>query len=195
LRLIVGLGNPGPRYARTRHNVGALAIERAAGLWGIPLRDVDGFRKGRGALPAGPVTVAGPVAWMNESGPAVRALLDDLYLSPDRLVIVHDDLDLPAARIRVKQGGGAGGHNGLSSLIEALQSSEFTRIRIGIGRPAPEIDPADYVLSPFSKDEWPALQEVLGAAVEALEVLLADGVSAAMNQFNVRDPKPDKPVE
>jgi len=188
LRLIVGLGNPGPRYARTRHNVGAMAIERAAVRWGIQLREAGGFRTGRGPLLVGPVTLAGPVAWMNESGPAVRGLLDDLYLSPDRLVVIHDDLDLPVARIRVKQGGGAGGHNGLSSLIQALQMSEFTRIRIGIGRPAPDIDPADYVLSPFSKDEWPNVEQTIGSAVEALEVLFAEGVSAAMNRFNAPPP-------
>jgi PTH1 family peptidyl-tRNA hydrolase len=188
LRLIVGLGNPGPRYARTRHNVGAMAIERAAARWGIQLREAGGFRTGRGTLPAGSVALAGPVAWMNESGPAVRGLLDDLYLSPERLVVIHDDLDLPVARIRVKQGGGAGGHNGLSSLIQALQMSEFTRIRIGIGRPAPDIDPADYVLSPFSKDEWPNVEQTIGSAVEALEVLFADGVSAAMNRFNAPPP-------
>jgi len=185
--LLVGLGNPGPKYHRTRHNAGALAIERAAARWRVPLREIGEVRIGKGESPAGPVLLAGPVGWMNVSGPPVRVFLDKEQLTPADLIVVHDDLDLPVGRLRVRQDGGAGGHNGLASLLSALSTPEFCRIKIGIGRPAPPIDPADYVLARFTNEEWPVIEQALDAAVDALECVLRDGAAAAMNRFNVRE--------
>jgi PTH1 family peptidyl-tRNA hydrolase len=124
---------------------------------------------------------------MNQSGPSIKGLLEKAQLSPSQLIVVHDDLDLEVGRLRIKQRGGSGGHNGLVSLIETLQTDEFIRLKIGIGRPSPGEDPADFVLSPFSPDDQLRIEPALSRAVEALESLLTEGEAAAMNRFNVRD--------
>ena len=193
MRLIVGLGNPGKEYARTRHNVGALVLDRVAARWAATLRTAGALRSGKGRAQSrtGPldVALAGPVAWMNESGPAIKALLEDLGLSPAELIVVHDDLDLSAGRLRVRRGGGAGGHNGITSILTSLNTPDFHRIKIGIGRPPVGEDPADYVLSPFSAEEWPQMEQTLDRAADAVVCLVEDGAEAAMNRFNVRDEK------
>ena len=121
---------------------------------------------------------------MNESGPAVKALCDELTLASDALIVVHDDLDLPLGRLRIKRNGGAGGHNGIFSIIAALETEAFSRLKLGIGRPVPDVDPAEYVLSPFHPEENAIVDQVLDQAVLALECLIAEGVEAAMNRFN-----------
>lgn len=126
------------------------------------------------------------LTWMNQTGPAVKALLAELALSPEDLVIVHDDLDLELGRLRIKRNGGSGGHNGILSILTALETNEFCRLKIGIGRPAPGQDAVEYVLLPFVSDEITVLDESLDRAVLALECLVADGVTVAMNRFNVR---------
>ncbi len=186
MRLVVGLGNPGPRYTFTRHNIGALALERAAERWAIPWAKAAHVRWGQGRLGAADVLLARPVAWMNASGPVVKALLDYHGASLQDLVVVHDDLDLELGRLRIKRDGGAGGHNGVLSLLTALGSEQFCRLKIGIGSPVPDEDPADYVLSPFPQDLLPRVDAVLDRAASALECLLVEGVEAAMNRFNVR---------
>ena len=186
MRLIVGLGNPGERYARTRHNIGAMALERAAAKWAVALPPVGPGRWGLGRVGDSEVALAVPLAWMNQSGPAVKAMLDALTLSPEQLVLVHDDLDLEVGRLRVKRGGGWGGHNGVSSVIETLETQDFCRVKVGIGRPPPGVDPADYVLSPFSPDERELIEATLDRAVPALECLVTEGLEAAMNRYNVR---------
>lgn len=195
MRLIVGLGNPGERYLRTRHNIGCLAVERAAVRWSVALRPAGPARWGRGRIgpceAAADVTLAVPLAWMNHSGPAVKALLDELGLGQADLVVVHDDLDLALGRLRIKRRGGAGGHNGVLSIIAALGSDEFCRLKLGIGRPAPGHDAADYVLSPFSPDECGQVESLLDQAGDALECLVAAGVAAAMNRFNVKEKQED----
>ncbi len=134
-----------------------------------------------------PVELAGTLDWMNVTGSPLKALLDELALSPEQLIVIHDDLDLELGRLRIKQTGGHGGHNGLRSILEALGTRQFARLKIGIGRPAPGQDAADYVLTPFSRDELEQLQPCVDRAVEALECVIERGVAAAMNEFNVRE--------
>ena len=124
---------------------------------------------------------------MNLSGPPLKGLLRDLDLTPEDLVVIHDDLDLVPGRLRIRQAGGHGGHNGIRSVIEALGTSQFVRVKIGIGRPAPGQDSADYVLEEVTKDEMAVHEPCLERGVDALELLLHRGVATAMNQFNVRD--------
>ena len=199
MQLIVGLGNPGERYTATRHNVGSHVLALAASRWSIVLSPVsspsmmsratrdDQPRLGTGRVGSAEVMLASSLTWMNHSGEMVKVLLEQAGLSPNELVVVHDDLDLDVGRLRIKQRGGSGGHNGLASIIETLQTDGFTRLKIGIGRPQPEEDPADFVLSPFSAEDQLRIKPALPRAVEALEALLTEGVPAAMNRFNVRE--------
>lgn len=188
MRLIVGLGNPGERYARTRHNVGHQALDRAAVRWKVAFKPRRGARLGHGQI--GPsdarqgVALAAPLAWMNQAGPAVKVLLEELALSAQDLIVVHDDLDLPLGRLRIKRRGGSGGHNGILSIISALETEAFCRLKLGIGRPGSGVEPADYVLSPFSPEEALRLDTVLDHTVQALECLVVEGIAVAMNRFN-----------
>ncbi|MDE3119015.1 MAG: aminoacyl-tRNA hydrolase [Nitrospirota bacterium] len=195
MHLIVGLGNPGDRYARTRHNVGYRVVERAAARWAIPLTPIGVARQGRGAVGQTDVTLALPLAWMNQSGPAVKAVAEALGLSAgqlsDSMTVVHDDLDLPLGRLRIKRRGGPGGHNGILSLITTLDTDEFCRVKLGVGRPPVGVDAADYVLAPFGAEEVSHVDAMIEQAVLALECLLTDGVAAAMNRFNVREKEDD----
>lgn len=184
MHLIVGLGNPGEHYARTRHNIGFRVVERAAARWSVPLKPAGPALRGSGRLGQAEVTLAKTLAWMNESGPAVKALCGELALASDALIVVHDDLDLPLGRLRIKRNGGAGGHNGIHSIIAALETDAFSRLKLGIGRPVPDVDPAEYVLSPFHPEENAIVDQVLDQAVLALECLIAEGVETAMNRFN-----------
>ncbi len=186
MRLVVGLGNPVARYTFTPHNIGALTLDRAAEQWAIPWNQAPDGRWGRGRLGAVEVILATSFAWMNESGPVVKALLEHHGASPQDLVVVYDDLDLELGRIRIKRDGGAGGHKGILSLLTALGTDQFFRLKIGIGNPGPGEDPTDYVLSPFPQDLLPRIDAVLERAVSALDCLLVEGVDAAMNRFNVR---------
>lgn len=195
MHLIIGLGNPGARYARTRHNIGWLAVERAAQRWSIAFEGSITARKGAGRVGRDEVLLATPLGWMNQNGPIVRALLDDAALAPRNLIVVHDDLDLALGRIRIKFDGGTGGHNGILSVTDALESHDFYRLKIGIGRPTPGMDAAEYVLSPFADSEMPVLDEALEQAVSALECFLAEGAGAAMNRFNVRTKADEPPAD
>ncbi|MBA2251951.1 MAG: aminoacyl-tRNA hydrolase [Nitrospirales bacterium] len=187
MRLIVGLGNPGRPYASTRHNVGVMALERAAVRWNILLREMGSARRGQGILDHLNVTLAQPLAWMNQNGPVVEGLVTELGLTSPDLIVIHDDVDLPVGRLRIKRLGGSGGHNGIRSVQTALASQEFCRIKIGVGRPAPGEETADYVLSPFRKEEREVVDRALDHVVMALESCLSEGIETAMNRFNVRD--------
>lgn len=139
---------------------------------------------GEGSIGSNRVLLAGPLGWMNESGPPLRALLNDYQISPDRLIVIHDDLDMEFGRLRLRRAGGSGGHNGLKSILQSLGTPEFCRLKIGIGRPAPGQDPADYVLEPFSDEETERLPDILDRAIRAVECVVAEGIEAAMNRFN-----------
>lgn len=190
MKLVVGLGNPGPAYACSRHNIGFRVAEAWARRAGVGLqsqRFAGRFGSGRaGALDA---AVLEPHTWMNRSGDSVAAALRELEgIEPDRdLVVVYDDLDLPLGRLRVRPSGGPGGHRGVASIIECLGTRDFPRLRFGIGRPPAGCDVVDHVLQPFSSDDERSLAARIPLAVGALEVVLAEGVEAAMNRFNRED--------
>ena len=187
MRLIVGLGNPGAAYAHTRHNVGMWVIERAAARWSIRLTKRGMAQHGAGRLGSELFELAGTLDWMNITGPPLKGLLREYSLTADDLILIHDDLDLDLGRLRVKQAGGHGGHNGIKSVIDAIGTAEFVRIKVGIGRPAARQDSADYVLEAFTREELEVLNPCLDRAVEALECLIHRGTTVAMNQFNVRE--------
>jgi len=187
VRLIVGLGNPGKTYAQTRHNIGMWTIERAAARWSIRLTPRGTAQRGGGRLGSELIELAGLLDWMNVTGPPLKGLLRELKLPPTEVILVHDDLDLLPGRLRIKCAGGHGGHNGVKSVIEALGTSQFVRIKIGIGRPAPGQDSAEYVLEPVLPDERAIFEPCLERAVDALECLIHRGTDVAMNQFNIRE--------
>lgn len=183
--VIVGLGNPGSRYQSTRHNAGFLCVESFAKKHAIPLRQ----RKHQAAIGEGEVAgrrclLALPQTFMNRSGESVQRLLSFTGSDPSNLIVVHDDLDLPFGRLRLRRGGGPGGHRGVASILDHLGLQDFVRLRIGIGRP-PEGMPSEYyVLQDFTGAEWRQLGEVNDRATAALESLLRDGLEKAMGLFN-----------
>ncbi len=138
------------------------------------------------------VELAGLLDWMNCSGPPVKGLLREFAITPNELIVIHDDLDLEPGRLRIKPAGGHGGHNGIKSIIEAIGTPQFVRLKVGIGRPAPGRDSADYVLEPVRKDEMGVFEPCLERAVDALECLIHRGPDAAMNQFNIREKAVDE---
>lgn len=187
MKLIVGLGNPGSRYRGTRHNVGWEVLERLARKHGIAIEEDTGWAEvGRGDIGPHRVVVARPMTYVNASGMAVQDLKRRFRVKPSDLFLIVDDLDLPLGRLRLRQKGTAGGHNGLRSVIEALGTDGFPRMRVGIGRPPGKTDAADHVLARFSAEERQMLNDALDRAVEALEVAIVDGVDVAMNRFNAK---------
>ncbi len=189
--LIVGLGNPGEGYARTRHNIGFRCLAAVARRHHLQFKQKKArARLAQGRIGGRWVMLARPYTYMNRSGSAVAALCRWLRLSPERVLVVYDDLDLPLGRIRLRPSGGAAGHRGMLSIIAALGTEEFPRLRLGIGRPADrEHDPIDYVLQSFSPAEQAALAETLDRAADAVECFLGEGIEVAMDRFN-RPPPP-----
>ena len=183
---MVGLGNPGRLYERTRHNLGWMVLEQAAGRWNIALAQHGPAVQGRGEVGGHPVLLVLPLTWMNQTGIVVRAILQDLPLASPDLIVVHDDLDLPLGAIKIKTRGGPGGHNGLRSVLSCLGTEEFSRVKVGIGRPSENEDLANFVLSPFPSAELDQINLILPKAVDALECLICEGAAVAMNRFHVR---------
>jgi PTH1 family peptidyl-tRNA hydrolase len=185
-KLIVGLGNPGTKYTWTRHNVGFMVLDRLAHHEGASLakKSFAGLY-GDVACWGERLHLLKPQTFMNLSGQSVSPALNFHKIHLDDLIVVHDDIDIPFGQIRVKKGGGHGGHNGLRSLMKELGSGEFVRIRVGVGRP-PFGDSADYVLSPFSKDEMSQLSELLDHVVDCLHLVVTEGVAKAMTNTNNR---------
>ena len=188
MKLVVGLGNPGERYAETRHNIGCMVAVRAAVRAGIALKR-QGYQGlyGVGRLAGEEATVLLPQTFMNRSGASVAPACQSLGVTPGDLIVVHDEIDLPFGTLRIKLGGGHGGHNGLRSITEALGHGDFIRVRLGIGRPPAGGDVSGYVLSRFASAERQALPELLDQAAAAVEAILTRGSAAAMNEFNGRD--------
>jgi peptidyl-tRNA hydrolase, PTH1 family len=183
--LIAGLGNPGPEYAGNRHNAGFMVADLLAGRIGARFkRDRSRAAVASGRLAGFPVTLAKPMTFMNLSGRPVAALRTFYKVPPERIVVVHDELDLPFGVLRLKQGGGDNGHNGLRSVTAALGTREYFRVRVGIGRPPGRMDPADFVLHDFSAAERKLVPEVLERAADATEVLMRRGLAAAQTEFH-----------
>jgi PTH1 family peptidyl-tRNA hydrolase len=189
--LIVGLGNPGPVYSHNRHNVGYWCVNRLARLHGVPLKAKRLATIGEGSIAGTPVLLAKPRTFVNRSGRAVADLLRSFKIDRERMLVICDDLDLPVGRLRMRSSGGHGGQKGLRSIIGAIGSGDFPRLRIGIGRPVvdgrptwePE-DIADHVLSDPPPQEAEALQAAATQAAEAVETVLREGLEAAMNRYN-----------
>lgn len=183
--LVVGLGNPGPEYLKNRHNAGRMVAELLASRMGARFkRHRSRADIAEGMLAGVPVTLAVPRSYMNLSGAAVAALRDFYKIPSGRIVVVHDELDLPFGDIRLKPGGGAGGHNGLRSVTAALGSPDYNRVRIGIGRPPGRMDPAAFVLRDFGTAERKELPLLLERAADAVEALIRDGIGPAQNEFH-----------
>lgn len=187
--VVVGLGNPGPAYARTRHNAGYLVTDELAARMGGSWRSHKAGRllavEGRLAGMPGVRAVLGRGrCFMNESGGPVAGLLKFYGAEPSQLVVVHDEIDLPYGDLRAKLGGGDNGHNGLRSIRRSLGTGDYYRVRFGVGRPGGRMEPADYVLSPFSAAERADLDAQIARAADAVESLLADGLEKTQNRFN-----------
>jgi len=191
--LVVGLGNPGARYAGNRHNVGAMVVDELASRHGGARLKAHKARASvaevrLGVLPGGApgpkAVLAVPSSYMNESGGPVKALMQFFTIDTDHLVVLHDELDIPAGEVRLKKGGGEGGHNGLRSISSALGTKEYLRVRIGIGRPPGRMEAADFVLRDFSVAERKELPFLLGDAADAAEQLVAEGLLSAQQRWH-----------
>jgi PTH1 family peptidyl-tRNA hydrolase len=183
--LIAGLGNPGPRYAGNRHNIGFMVADALAARIGARFkRDRAGSQAAAGSLAGVAVVVVKPMSFMNNSGGPVAAVAAFYKIPPDRVVVVHDELDLPQATIRLKLGGGDNGHNGLRSVTAALRTRDYYRVRMGIGRPPGRQDPADFVLSDFTAAQRRELPLLVERGADAVEALLAHGLAAAQNEVH-----------
>ncbi len=193
MRLVVGLGNPGPEYQENRHNLGFKVVDEL-------------FARARGSAPRakfgaelGEVTIAGervllckPMEYMNVSGQVVARVAGFWKVPVSEVVVVHDELDLPFGRLKLGTGGGHGGHNGVRSLLADLGDAAFARVRVGVGRPTPGHDPANYLLSNFSRAEAKELPDLIGAAADAVEAIARSGLTTAMNKFNGKGNKDTK---
>lgn len=185
MRLIVGLGNPGPQYAWTRHNLGFMAVAALSEDWRIPLKShkMDAVW-GQGRVSGEVVVLAQPTTYMNLSGRAVSRLLNYWKLMPSDLVVLHDDLDVPLGRLKLALGGGPGGHRGVLSIMNALDTPDFYRVKMGIGRPPEGMAAEAYVLQPFARQELEEAAGLVERAVQAVKVFLVEGLAAAQNRFH-----------
>lgn len=182
--LIVGLGNPGRGHAFNRHNLGFMAVDRLAARHAIDLTRVQSKAiVGSGRIAERPVILAKPQTFMNLSGEAVGRLAGYYRVPPGNLLVIYDELDIPFGVLRLREKGGAGGHNGMRSVIAQL-GNDFARLRLGIGRPPGRMDPAAYVLQDFGRDELPVVSEMLDTAVAAIESFVRDGIELTMSRYN-----------
>lgn len=189
MKLIVGLGNPGPEYEWTPHNLGFLAVDAVAGRAGIRItRPESKSYAGRGTLAGQEVILAKPQTMMNLSGVAVRGLLEKYECDPSALVLLVDDVDLPWGMLRIRERGRPGTHNGMKSVVRSLGTEEFIRVRLGVGPEKVWGDLADYVLSPLGRAEREIARQMAVEAADAVEMILTDGVGKAMTRFNRRVP-------
>ena len=187
MRLITGLGNPGKEYAETRHNIGFRCINHLAKKHRIDVKQNQcQAQVGTGAVDGTDVLLAKPKTYMNLSGKSVKSLMERYKVPPQDLVIIHDDLDIPLGRIRLYAGGSAGGHRGVESIYAQVGTRDLVRVRVGIGRPPEHMDPVEYVLSEFLPSEAELVNKVIRLVGEAVESLLKEDLTTAMNKFNQR---------
>lgn len=185
MKLIVGLGNPGRQYAGTRHNVGFMTVDLLGEALGIPVgKNKEQALIGEGFLGGEKVVLVKPQTYMNLSGLAVGALVRWYKVNPEDMLVIYDDMDMELGRLRLRSQGSAGGHNGIKSLIGALGTEKFPRLKVGIGRPLIRGEVTGHVLTPFTTEEWEEIKPCLERAVEAVKVWIREGLEAAMNRFN-----------
>lgn len=184
MKLIVGLGNPGKKYTETRHNVGFMAIKKISDKFDIKNVDKDCESLiAKGNIDNNKVLLAQPLTYMNRSGRAVKKLVNKYNIKIDDIIVIYDDLDLPAGKIRIKNNGSSGGHKGLQSIMDHFDTNQIKRIRIGIGRPI-DLEITDYVLQKFNEDQKKEINQVLNSIDKIILELINNGVSSAMNKFN-----------
>lgn len=181
--LLVGLGNPGSRYAKTRHNIGFMTLDRLAGTLGLDFKEKAEYLIAKGSMGDDEVILLEPLTYMNRSGSAVRKIADKFSISPDRILVVYDDLDLENGKVKIRKKGSSGGHRGVESIIQCIGSQEFPRIKIGIGRD-PFIPAEKYVLAKFTKEQQPAMKEALARSGDIIAAIMRDGIDKAMNRYN-----------
>lgn len=185
MKIIAGLGNPGAKYAGTRHNVGFSVIDEFSERHNIKIETSKHKALiGKGMADGERVILAMPQTFMNLSGESIRAIMDFYKCTPDDLIVVYDDIDLEAGRLRIRQKGSAGGHNGMKNIILHTGSQDFARVRVGVGKKPDNMDLADYVLSRFGRDELPVIRQACREACDALDIMLSEGIASAMNRFN-----------
>ena len=185
MKLIVGLGNPGGEYDETRHNIGFQVIDELKQQFSHAVFD----KKFKGLVTRARIggedaVLLKPMTYMNLSGESVGPAAGFYKIPPEDIIVIHDELDIEPGRIKLKKGGGHGGHNGLKSLVKHLPNANFTRVRLGIGRPPPRWETANYVLGKFTKQEQPIIEEVISSATKAVEVILEEGLPSAMKEYN-----------
>jgi PTH1 family peptidyl-tRNA hydrolase len=185
LRLVVGLGNPGETYSKTRHNAGFMVVDKVSDTFSIALekRKFD-VRFGIGSVNGVKIVLAKPMAYMNRSGPQVQKIAGYFRILCEDILVVHDDIDLVYGRLKIKEKGGDGGHRGVRSIIDAFGGGDFTRFRIGVGRPDAEKGAADYVLGKFTLEERKVLNQIITTAKDAIVTTLCKGTKEGMNRFN-----------
>jgi PTH1 family peptidyl-tRNA hydrolase len=184
---LVGLGNPGPQYRHTRHNVGFVTLDRLASQFGLdftPHKKFPPYESASGFITGIPAVLLKPLTYMNRSGEAVASVLNFYKIPLDKLLVVHDDLDLPLGSLKFAQKGGSGGHKGIRSIIGSIGSKEFSRLKIGIGRPFSSVPMDKYVLLPFISEEALMIDKVLDIGIKGLVYFLKKGIESAMNEFN-----------
>ncbi len=192
MKLIVGLGNPGTEYERTRHNVGWMVLDAFAKKFRIELNKHEkSATTGTGRVAGGSVMLAKPLTYMNLSGDAVRLLMNAYLDSPQDLIVVYDDIDLPLGKLRIRQNGSAGTHNGMRSIISEIRTENFPRLRVGIGGPG-DAKLRDHVLDEFNGDEQPVVDRAIERSVDALVLFCRGDLKRAMNSFNREEPAADK---
>ncbi|MBL0699522.1 MAG: aminoacyl-tRNA hydrolase [Desulfosarcina sp.] len=186
IRLIIGLGNPGKQYEKTRHNAGFMVMDAIADTFSIAIaKKKFNAEFGRGSIEGVESVLAKPQAFMNRSGPPVQKLAAYFKISIQDILVIHDDIDLNLGRIKIKEKGGGGGHNGIKSLISALNDGSFSRLRIGVGRPGEHTEVIDHVLGGFTHRESEIMERAIVRAKEAVVTILCNGIKEGMNRFNV----------
>jgi PTH1 family peptidyl-tRNA hydrolase len=185
LRLVVGLGNPGETYSKTRHNAGFMVVDKVSDAFSIALeKQKFDTRFGIGSVDGVRIVLAKPMAYMNRSGPQVQNIAGYFRILCEDMLVVHDDIDLAFGRLKIKEKGGDGGHKGVRSIIDAFGRGDFTRLRVGVGRPDAKNDAADYVLGKFTLEERKVLSQIITAAKDAIVTILCKGTKEGMNRFN-----------
>ena len=184
--LIVGLGNPEPKYDQTRHNIGFAAVDELARIWQMPLKENKRFQGlfSEGMVGGQKVRLLKPLTYMNRSGQSVRAVTDWYKVQPQSVLVIYDDMDLPVGRLRMRLSGSAGGHNGMKSIIAHLGGKDFPRLRIGIGKSNGGKGTVSHVLGKFAPEETKIIEEILYVSVKAIELSLKEGVEQSMNRYN-----------
>ena len=193
MKIVAGLGNPGSEYEKTKHNVGFMFVDALAEKLGVTdWKDKFDAKIGEARIGAEKVLLGQPQTYMNESGQAIGPLMNFYKLDAEDLIVVHDDMDIPAGTIRIRKKGSAGGHNGIKSVLAHVGDEHFARVRIGIGRPMPGWTVVNHVLAPFVPEDVPKIDEAIKYLVPAVECMVTDDVDKAMNQYNPKKAKKKK---